>query len=131
MNHGSAVPVARHLVVSCGVLLMVTRMVVRDGGESAFAVFGIDRDSRWSEVRSVGDDAVIFVARWSSVARRPVLKYKMLGNMIYFLDDDMVSDGRFGAYDMRDGTTHDLLSPSSSPVLHNDGDTQATWLFSR
>ncbi|GJN37600.1 hypothetical protein PR202_gb26574 [Eleusine coracana subsp. coracana] len=122
------VPVARHLVVSCGALLMVTR-----SGESAFAVFGIDRDSRWAEVRSVGDDAVIFVGRWSSVARRPVFKYKMPGNMIYFLDDDTVYDARFGAYDMRDGTTHDLLlSPSSSsPALHNDGDTPATWLFSR
>ncbi|GJM85085.1 hypothetical protein PR202_ga01506 [Eleusine coracana subsp. coracana] len=111
---------SRHLVASGGKLLMVATRA----GDGAFAVFEVDRRSaRWKQVWSVGDDVVLFVGPWSSVARS-VAPYEMRGNVIYFLDDD----GRVGGYDMRDGKTTYNLSPA---VPHGGGDTPATWLFSR
>ncbi|KAK3154187.1 hypothetical protein QOZ80_2BG0187360 [Eleusine coracana subsp. coracana] len=113
---------SRHLVASGGKLLMVTTTRAGDG---AFTVFEVHRrSSRWKEVGSVGDDVVLFVGPWSSVARS-VAPYEMRGNVVYFLDDD----GRVGGYDMRDGRTTYNLSPA---LLHGGGgDAAATWLFSR
>lgn len=128
--NGSPDPVARHLVATGGGLVMVTRLASGGGGEeSAFKVFEAGRSSpEWKEVSSVGKDTVLFIGQWSSVARS-VAKYEMMpGNMIYFLDDDRISDTTFGGYNMIDGKTYYNLVPS--PALRRDGGTPATWLFS-
>ena len=95
------------------------------------AVFRADLgSSRWSEVRSVGDDTALFVGRWCTLARR-VSQYELPGNRIHFLDDDdAFSHGcahHFGSYDMRDGKTYPLLELRNGGA----GDTRATWLFPR
>ncbi|KAF8726801.1 hypothetical protein HU200_019276 [Digitaria exilis] len=114
-------------------------VVLRSDATSEFTVFRADLTRRrWVEVKSVGDDTVLFVGRWSSVSRR-VSRYSMPGNRIHFLDDDdAFSRHHFGgypfcgeqvgAYDITDGKTYPLLPPRE---LHNDSDTTATWLFPR
>ncbi|KAG2576482.1 hypothetical protein PVAP13_6NG026666, partial [Panicum virgatum] len=83
-----APPETRYLLVSGGWLLMVHRAVMGDGTVK-FAVFRADlgsRSSRWSEVRSIGDDTALFVGRWCTLARR-VSQYELPRNRIHFLDD--------------------------------------------
>ena len=109
---------------------MVHRAVMADG-TTKFAIFRADLgSSRWSEVRSVGDDTALFVGRWCTLARR-VSQYELPGNRIHFLDDGAAfSRGgahRFGSYDMRDGKTYPLLELRNGGA----GDTRATWLFPR
>ena len=94
---------------------MVHRAVAMGDGTAKFAVFWADLgSSRWSEVRSVGDDTALFVGRWCTLARR-VSQYELPGNRIHFLDDDAAfSRGcghHFGSYDMSDGKTYPLLPP--------------------
>jgi hypothetical protein len=90
-----------YLVESRGALLMVRRKIwckiptPRHGtsgkivaGQSAFEVFKADFEhSRWIKVSTVGDDQVLFLGRRCSRAV-PVSQYGLLGNRIFFLDDD-------------------------------------------
>ncbi|TVU24044.1 hypothetical protein EJB05_26436, partial [Eragrostis curvula] len=133
-----AAPAARYLVVSGGRLLMVHR-VLRNGDDGdatseLFEVFAADMvASRWAEVPRVGGDTALFVGQWSSVSRR-VSRHGMPGNMVHFLDDDVVdSKGErrrragFGSYDMVDGKTVPLLAELSNAA----DDMPMTWLFPR
>ncbi|CAM0953884.1 unnamed protein product [Alopecurus aequalis] len=93
-----------YLVESRGALLMVRRKIwclvlfstPRYGicgkfvaGQSAFEVFEADFEehSRWNEVPTIGDDQVLFLGQRCSRAVS-VSQYGMLGNRIFFLDDD-------------------------------------------
>lgn len=132
-------PSMRYLLVYGGRLMMVhrTAAAMSDGGATTRSeVFKADLvRPRWSEVTSVGDDTALFVGRWSSFALR-VSKYKLPGNRIHFLDDDVFCGGcpddKFGSYDMADRKIYPLLSPPLE--LCNGGaagSSPATWLFPR
>ncbi|TVU24040.1 hypothetical protein EJB05_26432 [Eragrostis curvula] len=89
--------------------------------------------SRWTKVMAISGDTALFVGQWSSVSRC-VARYGMPGNVIHFLDDDVVDRkgeqrcrGCFGSYDMVHGKTVPLLP--TSPELLNGADTPMTWLF--
>uniref|UniRef100_A0ACD5TDU9 Uncharacterized protein n=1 Tax=Avena sativa TaxID=4498 RepID=A0ACD5TDU9_AVESA len=117
-----------YLVESCGALLMVRRKIwlcvpePRVGhkviaGSNEFEVFEADLEhSRWIKVSTLGDDQVLFLGRRCSRAVS-VSQYGLLGNRIFFLDDDdefLVSyfygeeNTSCNAYDMRLG---DVSSP--------------------
>ncbi|GJN04964.1 hypothetical protein PR202_ga22549 [Eleusine coracana subsp. coracana] len=120
----------RCLLVSGGSLLMLCR-VLKESAIPVFTVFKANLASlRWSEVRSIGDDVVLFVSRWCSFARH-MSYYKLPGNRIYFLDNDVdVCRSHFGAYNMLDDVTYPLL-PQLSELSNGRGNTPATWLLPR
>ncbi|CAN6174643.1 unnamed protein product [Urochloa humidicola] len=120
----------RHLVVSGGRLLMVSRVLLRSGAAIKYVVSMADiASSRWVKVPNVGGDTALFVGPWSSVARR-VSRRETLGNRIHFLDhDNTLSVGRVGAYDLSDGKTYPLLPPQLE--LNHHAGAPATWLFPR
>ena len=114
---------------------MVDREVVRsDSATIRFTVFKADLvSSRWSELKSVGNDTALFVGRWTFLSRRVPPYYGLPGNRIHFVDDDVFSNGcpagQFGSYDMTNGTTYPLLPPLEKLGNGGAGDTPATWLF--
>jgi hypothetical protein len=131
-----APPATRYLFVSGGRLMMVHRVLVMDDATAEFAVFKADLlSSRWTNVRSVGDDTAIFVGRWCTLSRR-VAQYELPGNRIHFLDDYAFPCGcpdSFGSYDIRDGKIYPpVLPPLELCNGAGAGDTPpATWLFPR
>lgn len=122
-----------YLVESPGGLLMVRRKiwlrVPKPGvggkviaGPSEFEVFEADFEhSRWIKASTVGDDQVLFLGRRCS-RTVSVSQYGLLGNRIFFLDDDdecLVNyiygeeNTSCNAYDMRLGdvsSPHPLIS---------------------
>ncbi|KAM0882774.1 hypothetical protein ACQ4PT_032070 [Festuca glaucescens] len=105
-------------------------------GQSEFEVFEADFEhSRWIRVSTVEDDQVLFLGRRCSRAVS-VSQYGLLGNHIFFLDDD---DGCLvnyvygeentscSAYDMRLG---DVSSPHPMISWKRHRETRlAAWLF--
>ncbi|XP_047044055.1 uncharacterized protein LOC124648313 [Lolium rigidum] len=137
-----------YLVESRGALLMVRRKIwlcVQEpgasdeviAGQNEFEVFEADFvHSRWIRVSTVGDDQVLFLGRMCSRAVS-VSQYGLLGNRIFFLDDD--DDGCLvnyvyaeantscSAYDMRLG---DISSPHPMISWKRHREMRlAAWLF--
>uniref|UniRef100_A0ACD5TZM5 Uncharacterized protein n=1 Tax=Avena sativa TaxID=4498 RepID=A0ACD5TZM5_AVESA len=136
-----------YLVESRGALLMVRRKIClcvpepRVGhkviaGLSEFEVFEADLEhSRWIKVSALGDDQVLFLGRRCSRAVS-VSQYGLLGNRIFFLDDDdefLVSyfygeeNTSCNAYDMRLGdvsSPHPMISWKRCRKMR-----LAAWLF--
>ncbi|KAF6997585.1 hypothetical protein CFC21_013792 [Triticum aestivum] len=138
-----------YLVESRGMLLMVRRNIwcqvpeVRPGGprkiiagRSEFEVFEADFEhSRWIKVSIMGDDQVLFLGRRCSRAVA-VSRYGLLGNRIFFLDDDdeyrvdysyVEENTSCNAYDMRLG---DISSPHPMISWKRRKEMRlAAWLF--
>ncbi|KAM3300134.1 hypothetical protein ACQJBY_041257 [Aegilops geniculata] len=138
-----------YLVESRGMLLMVRRNIwcqvpeIRPGGprkaiagRSEFEVFEADIEhSRWIKVSIMGDDQVLFLGRRCSRAV-VVSQYGLLGNRIFFLDDDdeyrvdysyVEESTSCSAYDMRLG---DISSPHPMISWKRRKETRlAAWLF--
>ncbi|VAH22913.1 unnamed protein product [Triticum turgidum subsp. durum] len=138
-----------YLVESRGMLLMVRRNIwcqvpeVRPGGprkfiagRSEFEVFEADFEhSQWIKVSTMGDDQVLFLGRRCSRAVA-VSRYGLLGNRIFFLDDDdeyrvdyhyAEENTSCSAYDMQLG---DISSPH--PIISWKRHKEmrlAAWLF--
>ncbi|KAM3412773.1 hypothetical protein ACQJBY_004122 [Aegilops geniculata] len=138
-----------YLVESRGALLMVRRKIwcqvpepkpgVRGkvvAGQNKFEVFEADFEhSRWIKVSDVGDDQVLFLGRRCSRAVS-VSRYGLLGNRIFFLDDDdeyridyyyNEENTSCSAYDMRLGSVS-----SPHPMIswkHRIETRLAAWLF--
>lgn len=137
-----------YLVESRGALLMVRRKIwcqvpeVRPGGprkmvaeQSEFDVFEADLEhSRWIKVSTMGDDQVLFLGRRCSRALS-VSRYGLLGNHIFFLDDDdehrvdyfYDENTSCSSYDMRLGdvsSPHPMISWKRRNEMH-----LAAWLF--
>ncbi|KAI5020307.1 hypothetical protein ZWY2020_045195 [Hordeum vulgare] len=138
-----------YLVESRGVLLLVRRDIwcqvpqVRPGGprktiagRSKLEVFEADFEhSRWVKVSTMGDDQVLFMRRRCSRAVA-VSQYGLLGNRIFFLDDDdeyrmdysyIEESTSCSAYDMRLG---DISSPHPMISWKRRKEMRlAAWLF--
>ncbi|KAM3300130.1 hypothetical protein ACQJBY_041255 [Aegilops geniculata] len=147
-NSVPVMPVKKvYLVESCGALLMVRRKIwcqaPRPGvtckivaGKSEFEVFKADFEhSQWIKVSTVGDDQVLFLGRRCSRALS-VSRYGLLGNRIFFLDDDDEhrvdyfydeDNTSCSSYDMRLG---DVSSPHPMISWKRRKDMRlAAWLF--
>jgi hypothetical protein len=124
------------LMVRRKIWLSVTKPGVGVAGPSEFEVFEADFEhSRWIKVWTVGDDQVLFLGRGCSRAVS-VSQYGMLGNRIFFLDDEdeCIVDYIYGGestscstYDMRLGdvsSPHPMISWKRHPETH-----LAAWLF--
>jgi hypothetical protein len=136
-----------YLVESRGALLMVRRKIwlrlpepgvggKAIAGQSEFEVFEADFEhSRWVRVSTVGDDQVLFLGRGCSRAVS-VSQYGLLGNRIFFLDDDeeclknyvyREANTSCSAYDMRLGDVsypHPMISWKRGREMR-----LAAWLF--
>ncbi|CAN6168082.1 unnamed protein product [Urochloa humidicola] len=139
-----------YLVESCGTLLMVHRkvccrisnnMIVAE--QNKFEVFKADiQHSRWVNVKTLGDDQMLFLGRQCSRAVSASFfenlavsasQYVMLSDQIFFLDDEMENAAQcffdeestsVGVYDMRTG---EVSSPL--PMVWKHEVLLATWLF--
>ncbi|KAE8786866.1 hypothetical protein D1007_39108 [Hordeum vulgare] len=117
-----------YLVESQGVLLMARRTIIcrvpgpgAEPGEAVagltgFKVFKADFEhSRWVEVSTVGADQLLFLGRRCSRAMSVSQYDGLLGDYIFFLDDDEENrmdycydneDTSFGGYGMRSNAVH-------------------------
>jgi hypothetical protein len=131
-----------YLVESCGALLMVRRKVfsrrILDKyvfERNKFEVFQADlKQPAWVDKTTIGDDQVLFLGRRCSQIV-PVSQYGLLGDRIWFLDDDEEyfngcsyedESASVGVYDVI-GQVFSFPLPTVS--WKRDGMRLATWLL--